>query len=82
MEIDCHRRVVGRHQAIAMDAQKKAKGGYGEGYKDGWASVPNAGPPPPVIDHLPIYFLPPDKTLYEYGYEKGRAEAQAAPNSA
>ena len=65
-----------------MDEQKKAKGGYGEEYRDGWASVLNAGAPPPIIDHLPIYFLPPDKTLYEYGYEKGQAEAQACAKAA
>lgn len=58
-----------------MDEQKRATGGYGDGYSDGWLSVAESGPVPPHIGIVPIYVVPPEMTVYEYGYKKGREDA-------
>jgi hypothetical protein len=62
-----------------MDESKKTSGryGYGDGYTDGWLSVTGSGPVPPHSGLVPVYALPEGKSVYEYGYEQGRAEAAA-----
>jgi hypothetical protein len=60
----------------ATDERRKQTLGYGDGYTDGWQSVTGSGPVPP---HLGIAsMVPPDLTVYEYGYENGRAGALEA----
>ena len=65
-----------------MDERTEARGGYGDGYIDGWKSVPGRGPVPPHIGIVPIYVVPLDMTVYEYGFQKGREEAEASKRGA
>ena len=53
-----------------MNEGKEIRGGYGDGYIDGWKSVAGSGAVPPHIGIVPIYVVPLDMTVYEYGYQK------------
>jgi hypothetical protein len=58
-----------------MGDSEKRTGGYGDGFAEGWRSVAGSGPVPPYIGIVPIYVVPENMTVFEYGYAKGRGEA-------
>ena len=62
--------------------EKETRDGYGDGYIDGWKSVSGSGPVPPHIGIVPIYVVPLDMTVYEYGFQKGREEAELSQKRA
>jgi hypothetical protein len=59
-----------------MDAFRRTAEGYGSGFLDGWRSAAGRYPIPPHIAIIPSHVVPVDMTFYEYGYQKGREEAQ------
>ena len=62
--------------------EKGTREGYGDGYIDGWKSVSGSGSVPPHIGIVPIYVVPLDMTVYEYGFQKGREEAELSKRPA
>jgi hypothetical protein len=58
-----------------MECSQDIIDAYTHGYKDGWRSVSGSGQPPPVLGFVNAQFLIEGKSVYEAGYERGRAAA-------
>jgi hypothetical protein len=65
-----------------MESAQTVHEEFFRGYKDGWQSVSDSGPPPPSRISAPYRFLIEGKPYYESGYIKGRADAaEQMPNA-
>jgi hypothetical protein len=58
-----------------MESSQTNSEAYAKGYQDGWTSVPEAGPPPPVMGFVSLQFLIEGKSFYDSGFERGRTAA-------
>ena len=70
-----------REFGATMDSSQAIIDAYTQGYNDGWQSVQGSGTPPPVLGFVNPQFLIEGKSVYESGYECGRAAAEGSPHA-